>query len=59
MCSTLTADNPPKTPARLRERAAHYRQLSFAVTDAQMLIAIRQLADEYEDMARGLEIEER
>jgi hypothetical protein len=44
-----------ETPAELRRRAQHYRDLRRIVTDRRMLDALTALANEYEATAERLE----
>jgi hypothetical protein len=46
------------TPAKLRERAARYRQMVRMATDKRIIEALVSLADECEAMAERIEAEE-
>jgi hypothetical protein len=45
----------PATPAELREKALHYRELVAIVLDQRIIDALESLADEYEAMADRLD----
>jgi hypothetical protein len=45
----------PATPAELREKALHYREMVAIVADQRIIDALESLADEYEEMAERLE----
>jgi hypothetical protein len=49
----------PRTPKELREKAAHYRDLSRMVADRQAMDALLDLAAEYEQVASDLEAKSR
>lgn len=45
----------PATPAELREKALHYREMVAIVVDQRIIDALESLADEYDAMADRLE----
>jgi hypothetical protein len=43
------------TPEELRNRASHYRTMADGVMDPRAVKALRELADEYEALAREMD----
>ena len=45
----------PATPAELRDKAVHYREMILMVSDQRIIDALRSLAEDYEALAKRLE----
>ncbi len=45
----------PATPAELRDKATHYREMILMVSDQRIIDALRSLAEDYEALAEQLE----